>query len=517
MRAAIRAALSLWIGGGICCCAIALLACARIVGAEDRPATDSNVDVIQFKAPAGWQATDPPGATVRFFTSPDSDANRQAYIAVGMRPPKDRLDLRAEFEDSAKQTLAGARVIEAGEVKASKTRQGFDALSQTRVAESPDGKRVRLRIVAAQIQNRVAVFSYLSNDAGLFERHQGEMDDLLGSVSFKTAPGGAAAAAAAPAAVAKAKAELDALEQQKQDLIKKLNEIDARQRQLAAIISGGAPGTAGAASLPGVARQRDVQLLAEATERFAKEIDKRRKPHRILGDILTLDGKPIPNVVSYQLYVGGTTVAAERTHYDLDVDGNGHFEQQVADGSYRIQVVCIVNVAGQRIPVDLVSLDGKELVDQLSAPGIVKDYRLVLTGLKAGEDPKSATAFYGGAFAIHDTTADEPSKSLAGRYPGTRLHVTLTPRSAWADGSAGDPIAFDLNPGDTIFGQARVRGIPLGVYSVGMSLIGQNGGKVVPLQCGRKFGEFGPSTELVWEGTGVNTILHEDPKLFIKD
>jgi hypothetical protein len=141
----------------------------------------------------------------------------------------------------------------------------------------------------------------------------------------------------------------------------------------------------------------------------------------------------------------------------------------------------------------------------------------VLTGLKAGEDPKSQTAFYGGAFTIQDARMDGPDKSLAARYPGTQLHVTLTPKSAWADGSAGDPIAFDINPGGTVFGEARVRGIPLGVYSVSMSLVGQNGGKVVPLQCGRKWNEFAPTCDLIWESTGVNSILHEDPKLFIKD
>jgi hypothetical protein len=504
------------IGAAVFVAAMLLLVCGRVLRAEDKPGTDSTLDVIQFKAPIGWQPNDLPGAVARIFSAPGSDEMKWAYIAVGMRPPKDKPDLKAEFEDSARQTLFGGRVIESGELKTTRTRQGFDAISQTRVAELPNGQRIRLRMVGAQIQNRVAMFSYASNDAGMYDRNEAAMDDLLRSVSFNTAPGGGPGRAA-PAEVTKAKAEFDALERQKQDLVKKLAEIDARQRQLAAIIGGAVPGAPGSASLPGVPRQRDVQLLAEAMDRFAKEADKRRKPHIILGDILTLDGKPIPNVVSYQLYVGGTTAAAERTHYNLDVDRNGHFEQQVPDGSYRIQVVCMVNIGGQQISVDLVSIDGKSSIDQLSAQGIVKDYRLVLTGLKSGEDPKSATAFYGGAFTIQDTTADVPSNSLAGRYRDARLHVTLTPRSAWADGSAGDLIAFDISPGDTVFGQARIRGIPLGVYNVSMSLISPNGGKVTPLQCGRKFGEFAPTCDLLWESTGVNSILHEDPKLFIKD
>jgi hypothetical protein len=509
-------------------CAILALASIAVsrCGAADAP--DAALDIIQYKSPPKWVPTDPPNYVARYYTAPDSDALRQAYIVIVLAPPKDRLDLRAEFEAMAQQMTQAGRVVESGELSASKTRQGFDALAQTRIVDAPDGRRLRLRLVSANVQGRLASFGLTSADGELYERHQKEMDDLLASVSFNVA----VAAAGAPA-VAQARAEYDALERQKQDLLKKLAEIDARQRQLAPVIGMTPPAAAsglaglaagvGAAAVPanapstGVARAKDEQLLTQASERFEKEIDKRRKPHTILGDILTLDGKPIPNVASYELYVRGTTVAAERTHFNLDVDKNGHFEQQVPDGLYRIQIVCMVTLGGHQVPVDLIALDGKPNVDQSSTPGIVKDYRLVLTGLKPGEDPKSAIAYFGGAINLNDGSPDTITSNLAGRHPGATLRLTLTPSGALADGSAAQPLTFDVDPRQTRFGEARVRGVPMGVYRVSAAIVSPNGASV-PLRCARgSANEFASDVEIFWERTAGGTDLREDVRIFLKE
>jgi hypothetical protein len=504
-------------------------------GAADSP--DASLDIIQYKSPPKWVATDPPNYVARYYTAPDSNAQRQAYIVIVLAPPKGRLDLRADFEAMAQQMTQGGRVVEAGELSASKTRQGFDALAQTRIVDAPDGRRLRLRLVSANVQGRLASFGLTSSDGDLYERHQKEMDDLLASVSFNVAAvvaAGAPPAQAGPQAVAQAKAEYDALERQKQDLLKKLTEIDARQRQLAPVIGLSAPAAAsglsglaagvGAAAAPagsapsaGVPRPKDEQLLSQAREGFEKVLEKRRKPHTILGDILTLEGKPIPDVVSYELYVGGTTVAAERTHFNLDVDKNGHFEQQVPDGLYRIQIVCMVTLGGHQVPVDLIALDGKPNVDQSSTPGIVKDFRLVLTGLKPGEDPKSAVAYFGGALTVNDGSPDTISNNLARRHPGTRLRLTLAPSGALADGSAAQTLTFDVDPREAMFGAARVRGVPMGVYRLGASLVAPSGA-TVPLRCARKSGdEYSADVEIFWERTAGGTDLREDVRIFVKE
>jgi hypothetical protein len=501
-------------------------------GAADAP--DASLDIIQYKAPPKWAATDPPNYVARYYTAPDSNAVAQAYIVIVLAPPKDRLDLRAEFEAMAQQMTQGGRLVESGELGASKTRQGFDALAQTRIVDAPDGRRLRLRLVTANVQGRLASFGLTSGDAGLYDRHQKEMDDLLASVSFNVAAV-AAAAPAGPRGVGQARAEYDALERQKQDLLRKLSEIDARQRQLAPVIGLGAPASpsglaglaagVGAAAVPaagsapstGVPRPKDEQLLTQAKERFGKDLDQRRKPHTILGDILTLEGKPIPNVVSYELYVGGTTVAAERTHFNLDVDKNGHFEQQVPDGLYRIHIVCMVNLGGHQVPVDLITLDGKPNVDQSSTAGIVKDYRLILTGLKPGEDPKSAIAYYGGVINLNDGSPDTITSNLAGRHPGATLRLTLTPSGALADGSAGQTLTFDVDPRQTRFGEARVRGVPMGVYRLSAAILAP-GGASVPLRCARgSANDFASEIEIFWERTAGGTDLRDDVRIFLKE
>src|SRR5437899_579361 len=159
-------------------------------------------------------------------------------------------------------------------------------------------------------------------------------DSTLEIIQFKAPAGWNANAAAA---AAPARSELEALDKQKQELLPKIAEIEARQRQLSATITGGAAPAGDAAA----ALNANEQLLAKAREKFAKDLATRRKPHTILGDILGLDGKPIPNVISYNVYVWGTTVAAEKTHYGLDVDQNDHFEQQVPDGLYKIKATCL--------------------------------------------------------------------------------------------------------------------------------------------------------------------------------
>src|SRR2546423_14555612 len=95
--------------------AIACVACGRVVRAEDRPTPDSSLDGIQFKAPPGWQASNPPGQTARVFTLFEADAARQVFIVIAMGAPEERLDFRAGFEFAMKQmTQAGGGLACAG-------------------------------------------------------------------------------------------------------------------------------------------------------------------------------------------------------------------------------------------------------------------------------------------------------------------------------------------------------------------------------------------------------------------
>ena len=285
------------------------------VRAEESPVKpDSSLEIIQYKAPEGWKAADQAGKTARIFTSPESNGTQQAIILMVLSPPLGNVEFRAAFDAAVKELAGSGRLVESSEAASVKTRQGFEALSQTLVTEGSPG--LHARMVAAKVDGRMAGFYYLTTSEALYDQRQPDMDALLKSVNFNVGAG-------APVA---AKVELEKLAKEKQELLKRVAEIESRERQLA----GGAPTGAPSGGQDGAAAIADgAKRLADAKERFAREVGRRRKAHTISGDILGLDGKPIPNVAEYRVQVWGTTIAAEKTRYGLDVDDKGHFEQQI--------------------------------------------------------------------------------------------------------------------------------------------------------------------------------------------
>ncbi len=468
---------------------------------ESRPTPDSSLDIIQYKTPAGWKASDRPGQLFRTLVSPDSNVSQQALILILISPDQGGQDLRISFDKSVKEITGERKAIESSEVFSTKTRQGFDALSQTVIAEATGGARLHVRMIAAKVQNRIAGMYYLATSADLYAQHQPDMDSLLQSVSFTVGAGNPVAA----------KAEIETLEKQKQELLKKVAEIEARQRQLAT--AGGAP----AGSVKGAPVDTGEALLAQAKERFAKEVSGRRKPHTILGDILCLNGKPIPNVASYEVFVWGTTVAAQTTHYGLEVDANGHFEQQIPDGLYQIKASCIVNHAGRLVPVDLVAIDGKKHgVDQATATGVVKDFRLVMAGLKPEADPKAADAYFGGVLSVNGPAYGVTIGSFSTRHPGAKVQVTLTPRGPLIDGSSLDPLSFDIAVTNLDY-SLRLRSLPLGEYDCTTTLAGTDGTKQT-LPVSRAFdGDYANSAVVYWECWRDNQEQRHDALIYFKD
>jgi len=491
---------------------------ATFAADADRPAPDSALEIIQFKAPAGWQPADRPGQLSKIFLAPDSNPFQPAYIVIGLSNAQPNFDFRTMFDNAVKAVVGNGTIAHPSPITPAKTRQGFEALSQTFVAQAA-GQQLFVRMVSAKVNDRMATFALFASTQQLYDRHQADLDTLLSSVSFN-AP---AAGPNAPAGNAAPNAEWAALEARKQQLLKELAEIDARQRQLAGVPAAPAQGTAqGPPSqtppTPPPAAPNQADLLKQARDRFTKEADARRKPHTVIGDILGLDGKPIPNVAAYSIYVKGTTVAAaERTGFNLDVDSNGHFEQQLPDGVYRVYASCVVTCAGHRVPVDLESLDGKPMTtDQSSDRGIVKDYRLVLDGLKPGEDPNGLYSFYGGNLELRDISGDM-EKNLSIRYPGSKVRLTLTPQGALVDGSSIRPFTIEMDSRQIAYGNPRLRRLPLGHYALSATLIGPQG-QARPLVLARTFqGPYGPNYDLYWECSEGNQDTRNEPVVFMKD
>ena len=445
-----------WLASGLILLAAA---CARADDTPPKP--DSNLEVIQYKTPAGWQATDRPGEAVRTLVAPDSKAAELAVIVIMLSPAQEPLDLGATFNATVKRLASNGKIIESSEVTPTKTRQGLDALWQTFVTQDDADKRVYVRMIGAKVQNRMAGVYYLATSERIYDLHQPEMDALLKSVSFKI-PDAAVGPAVSPVVT-------------------------------------------------------DEQLLVQARERFAKGVADRRKPHTIVGDFVGVDGKPIPNVDVYRVFVWGTTIAAEKTHYGLEVDAKGHFEQQVPDGLYQIKASCIVKHAGGRVPVDLVWLDDKRLgIDQASAGGIVRDYCLAMSGLKAGEDPKNIGSYVGGGIKVTGPPYTLSGGSYSTRHPGAKVQVTLTPQGPLVDGSRCQALTIDIDIAELDYG-SRPRKVPLGVYRFSATLIDKDGSKHA-LQCKRASDNaYAASVDIFWQCSSDDQEARVDPAIDVKD
>jgi hypothetical protein len=213
------------------------------------------------------------------------------------------------------------------------------------------------------------------------------------------------------------------------------------------------------------------------------------------------------------MYVSGTTVAAERTHYNLAIDANGHFEQQVPDGLYKLIVTCIVNYHGHRVPVELARLDDKESIDQSSEKGIVADYRVVMDGLKPGADPNSLGAYYGGTLSINDPKF--MPDNLGTKIPGAKVQLLFEPQGPLLDGSVVQPFTLVADGNQIAFG-AQFQRLPLGFYKVSATLILPSG-QARPTLCSRKWDQgYAPAIEVWWEATTAQTDLRVDPKIYVQ-
>jgi hypothetical protein len=167
--------------------------------------------------------------------------------------------------------------------------------------------------------------------------------------------------------------------------------------------------------------------------------------------------------------------------------------------------------------VDLVWLDERKMgVVQASAGGIVRDFRLVLNGLKPGEDPKSDHAYFGGTLRVDGPRFDLQRGSFSVRHPGARVLMTLTAQSTMVDGSKIDPITVDMDVSELNYSSTR-RSIPVGVYKVSAVLVGKDGTKT-QLPCSNNFnGPFGESAEIFWESQRDNAEQRNEPAIYLRD
>ena len=378
-----------------------------------------SVGSIHFDAPAGWKAVDQPGKTLRMYVPPDVNATDQAVIIVAFGDPGG--EFRAQFDQLVKSAMATRKVIKTGQLHEGRSRQGLPVLSQNLTAEGDNGSMILARFVAADVSGRPALLCYIATLPDAYESHHAAVEQMLASVSFGDAP---------PAAA-----------------------------------------TDGASKPAAPAADEPPQ---KSPEQLAREADKRRKAHTVLGDIVDRNGQPIKGAKG-SVYVGGTTIRGDRSSYSLEIDDKGHFEMVIPDGVYRITPTLSVEYDGKTLPVQLVPMDGKPGHSFSSAEGIVQDFRWVLLGRRPGVEGDSYVSYFGGHVGFSDQKWADWGHQMKDRWPaGTKLRVVLTPTGPLIDGSEGRPAIVEVDLKQLATQQAGAL-VPIGVYKVAAELLTPDG------------------------------------------
>jgi hypothetical protein len=401
------------------------LAIVVIFGLGAKSATaevPDSVGLIHFEAPAGWKAVDQPGKSVRMYVPPNATPADQALIIVAIGDAGG--EFRAQFDQLVNSAMASRKVMKAGQVRQGRSRQGFTVLSENLTAEGDNGMMMLARFVAADVNGRPALLCYIATLPDAYELHHGELDKMLASVTFGDSPPMARATdhAKTPAAAAD-------------------------------------------------------DAAAKSPEQWAREADKRRKAHTVLGDILDRQGKPAKGLKGY-VYIGGTTIRGDRSSYQLDLDENGHFEMVVPDGVYRLTTSLNVEYDGKLLPVQLMAMDAKSPGQSFSsAEGVVRDYRWVLLGRRPGTDGDSHVNYFGAHLNFSDAKSGDFGHQLKDRWPvGTKLRVALSPAGPLIDGSEGRPMGFEMDLRSLVnLAQPAGASVPIGVYKVAAEFLTPEG------------------------------------------
>jgi hypothetical protein len=383
-------------------------------GAAARAEGHDTVGAIHFDAPAGWKAVDQPGKTLRMYVSPDVNTTDQAVLIVAYGDSGGVF--RAQFDQLVKSSIASRKVMKTGPVHEGRSRQGFAVLTQNLAAQDDDGMLVLARFIAADVNGRPGLLCYMASLPDAYEAHHAEVDKMLASISFGDS---------APAAV------------------------------------GDAP-PAGPAS---------EEAAQKSAEQWARDADKRRKPHMILGDIVNSEGKPIKGLKGY-IYIGGTTLRGDRSNFTLEVAEDGHFESVLPDGVYRVTPTFTVEYDGKSMPVQLVPMDGKTPHSFSSADGIVVGFRWVLMGRRPGAEGDSYVNNFGGHFTFCDLHEGDFKHRVGDHWPaGTKIRVLFTPTGPLIDGSEGRPAGFEMDARELQnIGQPPGASVPIGAYKASCEL-----------------------------------------------
>lgn len=213
-----------------------------------------------------------------------------------------------------------------------------------------------------------------------------------------------------------------------------------------------------------------VPSSAPTTAKVAAPAAGGTEPNVIKGVIRDEQGDPVAGaVVRIVGYTGNPTGLVGADHdEEATTDGNGAYRLQPPSGLYDIHATATVPYDGKTFKEFYLHPADGNCEAQMSAPGIVKDFVLRLTGQIRcidGPDPTNAGLYSGGPI---DLFYQSPRSLPA----DTQLTFTLTPTAALADGSPGTALTFTrtvahlANGSGPLETTGTLHDIPLGRYQL---------------------------------------------------
>ena len=171
--------------------------------------------------------------------------------------------------------------------------------------------------------------------------------------------------------------------------------------------------------------------------------------------------------------------------YNFSMDNNSHYGSKVVSDLYSFHARAYMPLNGKTVCIDLAPVDGKPFdYEQASKPGIVKDFKLMLTGLMPGGDPNNL-AYYCGAHinftdGAYNFTSEGYWTCLSAKYPGAKVVFNFAIAGPLLDGSEGQSQQIAA-PVEAIKTGQWIIGIPLAAYRLTATLVTQDG-STMPLR-----------------------------------
>jgi len=177
--------------------------------------------------------------------------------------------------------------------------------------------------------------------------------------------------------------------------------------------------------------------------------------------------------------VAGTTLAGARTNFDIEVEENGLFSQEVPDGLWRIYGFVEKEANGHKFRLPLDPEDKREIGStQGTKKGVVKNFVWKIAGLKPHADKSRPSSYYGAGVELMDARGYDQGRRLADRHPGARVVITLTPRGPLLDGTKGKPVNLETDVAAMAgFTRPTYPDIPLGAYVATAAVVAPGGGR----------------------------------------